>query len=165
MRVKMKRTRLLLAALVLFLFSSVGYAEQTSNKQVQSAISEFLDAFTRLDWERFRMSFTEDATVFLFPMAGRTTVEGSFGPLFEQIRKNVGERKGPPSEPPYFHLSPEEVDLNIHGDSAVVTFHLRGLTTNPGQLGRRTLVMFRVDDKWRIAHLHASYGPETSPTK
>ena len=150
----------LIVALGLFLLSNTG-SEQSSSKQIQTAISEFLHAFTHLDWERFQMSFTEDATVFLFPMAGRTNIEGSFGPLFEQIRTNVGERKGSPSDAPYFQLCPEEVDININGESADVTFHLRGLLSNPGQLGRRTLVMFRVDSKWRIAHLHASYGPES----
>ena len=162
----MKKLGSLFVALMLFILPGKVYPEQTSDQdQVQSAIAEFLDAFTRLEWDRFRTSFTEDATVFLFPMPERTTVEGSFGPLFELIRKQVGEREGPPSHPPYFQLNPENVNINIHRDSAIVTFHLRGLTAQPGQLGRRTLVMFRDNDKWRIAHLHASYSPETSPNE
>ena len=126
-----------------------------SSSDIESAIDEFLYAFTHIEWDRFRATFTDDATLFLFP-AERSTVEDSFGPLFRTIRERL-----PPGSSS-FELNPEDVDIRTSGDAAIVTFHLRNLGAWPGQLGRRTLVMVQEKDHWRIAHLHASICPDNA---
>lgn len=130
---------------------------QDGSHAVEAALVEFLDAFTRLDWPRFRACFTPDASVFLFSAPERTTVEASFTPLFERIRQRAS------SGPPYFTLHPTDTRIRVDGNVALVTFHLRGMAMTPGQVGQRTLVMQRQGDAWKIEHLHASMVPEAAP--
>jgi len=94
---------------------------------------------------------------FSVPYGRAPTVEGSFEPLFDGIRQQVSS-----SSPPYFQLKSEDIDIKIHNDTAIVTFHVCGLRTASGELGRRALVMLRKDGKWRIGHLHASFSPENN---
>lgn len=61
-------------------------------------LANFIHAFDNLDWEGFRTSFADDATVF-YPRAvpqradGRSEFERNFRQVFEQIRG--GKTKGP----------------------------------------------------------------------
>jgi uncharacterized protein (TIGR02246 family) len=118
---------------------------------LQQAVSNFIQAFDNLDWERFRTSFADDATVFFprgFPerATGRTEFEKGFQQVFEQIRDGK-------QSPPYMHIQPLNEDIQRIGDIAIVTFHL---DDRPGMLNRRTLVWQKTDHGWKIIHLHAS---------
>ena len=42
------------------------------------------------------------------------------------------------------------------GDTAIVTFHLASSSAQSPSLGRRTFVLRRIENRWRIVHLHAS---------
>lgn len=118
---------------------------------VQKAADDFIEAFNNLDWERFRNSFANDATVF-FPFYqiprranGRAEIEPLFKTFFDELRK----RK---PNPPYQNIQPKEMQIQMLKDTAIVTFHLG--TDDP--LGRRTLVFHKQKDRWLIMHLHAS---------
>ena len=149
------KTSILIAALV---FGAAGNARgaetaaETAIDEIEAALEVFTASFNDLDWPVFRSTFTEDATVFapfsLVPT--RTTVEGCFKPIFERVKAS---RTGPP----YLNIEPRDVEIQLFGETAVVTFHLRDLLGRPaGELSRRTAVLIRSESGWRIAHLHAS---------
>jgi ketosteroid isomerase-like protein len=123
----------------------------SGSPDVQKAVDAFIEAFNNLDWERFRLGFTDDATVFFpFPQVprranGRAEVEAVFKRFFDEGRK----RK---SGPPYLNIEPKDVKIQRLKDAAIVTFHLEGADA----VGRRTVVFQKQGDKWLIAHLSAS---------
>jgi len=124
---------------------------ETDLLAVKGAVVEFIEAFDNLEWERFRRCFVPDVTVF-FPFGsiprranGKKEIEAGFKHYFDQVRSKA-------AGPPYLHLEPMEVAVHVVQDMAVVTFHL----DRSHGLGRRTLILQRQDDQWRILHLHAS---------
>ena len=126
-------------------------AADPATQDVQAAAAAFVESFNNLDWEKFRLGFSDDATVF-FPFAqfprrasGRAEVEAIFKRFFDEARK----RK---AAPPYLNIEPKEMQIQALGDAAIVTFHLGEDDT----VGRRTLVFRRQKGRWLIAHLHAS---------
>jgi ketosteroid isomerase-like protein len=79
------------AAAFLFLLISpslLGQTKPTSTEvQVRDALASFIHAFDNLDWESFRLAFSDDATVFYprgFPERanGRTQFEKTFQSRF-----------------------------------------------------------------------------------
>lgn len=118
---------------------------------VQKAVVAFIEAFNNLDWEKFRLSFTDDATVFFpFPQvprraAGRAEVEAVFKRFFDAGRKQK-------PAPPYLNIEPKDVRIQMLKDAAIVTFHLDG----DDAVGRRTVVFQKQGNRWLIAHLSAS---------
>ncbi len=130
---------------------------------VQKAADDWVTAFNNLEWETFRNSFTDDATVF-FPFVqvprratGRAEVETLFKQFFDALRK----RK---PAPPYQNIDPKDGQIQMLGkDAAIFTFHLPGEES----FNRRTLVFRKVKGKWLIAHLHASVftKPKTAPSE
>jgi ketosteroid isomerase-like protein len=125
---------------------------------VRTALTRFLVAFENLDWEAFRASFDDRATVF-FPspepperVDGRSAYEARFRQVFDEIRR------GAPAGPPFQRLDPEDLHIQQLGrEAALVTFHLR----NAERLARRTIVFQKTNGGWRIIHLHASNVPRT----
>ena len=121
---------------------------------VDAAVADFVQAFTTLDEARFDKAWTEDATLF-FPLAvpqlggGRFTGRADVLKVFHLFFASV--RKGRPG-PDYLGIKPEDVHVQKHGDSAIVTFVLSG----DRGVARRTLVMRRGGGGWRVAHMHAS---------
>jgi ketosteroid isomerase-like protein len=128
----------------------------TDSAGVAAALNAFLRAFENLDWERFRTSFTDDATVF-FPSAGtpdqfegRAAIEARFRKEFTTIRNEAH------GGPPYMQLAPLGLYIEIlDGGTALVTFSLH----NRVRFARRTLILVRQPTGWRIRHLHASNVP------
>lgn len=123
----------------------------SDSPDVRKAVDAFVKAFNDLDWDKFRLSFTDDATVFFpFPQVprranGRAEVEAVFKSFFDEVRK----RK---SSPPYLNIDPKDLKIQRLKDAAIVTFHLEGADT----IGRRTLVFQKQRGKWLIAHMNAS---------
>jgi len=127
------------------------HSQENAEFEVRKTLSEFIQAFDNLDWERFRASFADNATVFYpreFPHRadGRAEFEQTFRHVFEQIQ--AGRAKGP-----YMDLRPIDLEIQIAGEIAVVTFHL---DDRPGFLNRRTIVLQKAASGWKIIHLHAS---------
>ena len=145
------RRILILISTFWVLLSPVSAQQQRSNVEVKLFLERFIRAFDDLDWETFRQSFSDDATVF-YPRAvperanGRAEFEKSFKVIFDQIR--AGREK-----PPYMDLQPRNLTKQLFGDIAIVTFHL---DDRAGFVNRRTIVLRRTPAGWKIVHLHAS---------
>ena len=121
---------------------------------VEAAVTEFVQAFTSLDEARFDQAWTDDATLF-FPMpvpgsgGGRFTGKESVLDVFHRFFASVRQGR---TGPDYLKIKPEDMHVQDHGDTAIVTFHLTG----EQGIARRTLVMRRETGVWRVAHMHAS---------
>ena len=123
---------------------------------IREAAERFLRALDDLDWEPFRASWASKPTVF-FPfgdtpdrVTGQVAVEARWRRFFEEAR---ARRPGPP----YLNLKPRDVRTERYGDVGPVTFTLE-LTVGGRQLPlqRRTLLLIREHDAWKLAHMHAS---------
>jgi ketosteroid isomerase-like protein len=127
----------------------------SSSADIATFLAGFLEDFNNLDWPRFRARFSDASTVF-FPQhyragraMGRDETDAAWGAVFAAIRTASGK-----SAAPYMRLEPQELIVQEFGDTAIVTFTLRG---GPGAaIGRRSLVLAKDGDGWKIAHLHGS---------
>jgi uncharacterized protein (TIGR02246 family) len=140
---------------VLFLLVITAFArpveKPSEDAEVRRTLQEFLTAFENLDMDRFMTFFANDASVF-YPRGtaqrvyGREAIQRYFAAVFEEIR-------GQQTHPPYMHVDPKDLKIQVMGDTAVITFHL---DDRPGTLNRRTIIMHRTKGVWKIVHLHAS---------
>jgi ketosteroid isomerase-like protein len=114
----------------------------------EAVVGAFLAAFSRLDLDRMIDYFASDATMFGPFAADHHRLSGpeAIRRLFAAVIARVGAAGGSSLE-----INPEDQDVQLLGDGAVVTFHLPG-----PPLGRRTFVLRRSGDSWRIVHIHAS---------
>ena len=127
-------------------------AKDDKEAEVRAALAKFVQAFDNLDWETFRASFADNATVFhprqFAPRAeGRAEVEETFKQVFVRI-------KGDKTSPPYMDLQPKGLQIQFAGgEVAIATFYLED---HPGFLNRRTIVLQKMNGSWKIIHIHAS---------
>jgi len=126
-------------------------SDAASEAAVRRAAVQFVDAFNNLDWARFAASFDSTATIFHPSAALMSRIEGrdSLVKSFQGIFKDIPSQR---AGPPYLNIRPRDLQIQMLGDAAVVTFHLG----ERPRLGRRSLVFVRRGDRWLIAHLHAS---------
>jgi ketosteroid isomerase-like protein len=123
-------------------------AGETSNKidnraAIGAFTRELLRVFENLDMKQFIACFADDATVF-FPMPEP--------PERVQGKQAIQQR----------FERPEDLSIQlIPGHTAVVSFHLR----NEERIGRRTLVLTKMNGQWLIIHLHASNAPVAAKSK
>jgi uncharacterized protein (TIGR02246 family) len=123
-----------------------------------TAVQAFVTAMENADADAIAETFALDATLFM-PFAevpsryeGREAIRTVFEGFFADVRRS--------GSPPYMKLQPVDLKVSDLGDVAVITFHL-GRRPDPGStsastLSRRTFVVRRTVDGWRIQHLHAS---------
>jgi hypothetical protein len=105
----------LVATLLLLVHSLTAQTptSRTEESAVRTFLAEFISAFDNLEWDKFRNSFTDDATVF-YPRGaanradGRAQYEAHFRLVFEQIR--AGRTSGP-----YMDLQPRDLRVEIIG--------------------------------------------------
>jgi ketosteroid isomerase-like protein len=141
-------------ALVLLILSScTTFAAATNpDDEVRQALSQFVQAFDNLDWDRFVGFFSDDATMFqprrFGPRAeNKLEIESQFRQVFQVIR-------GEQTKPPFMQISPRDLRVQMLGaEVAIVTFHL---DDRPNVLNRRTIVWKRTKSGWKIVHIHAS---------
>ena len=121
---------------------------------IERALTGFLDAFNNLDWPAFRAHFSDTPSIFHpVPILARridssSEFEKAWLAVFERIKKSSGR-----VTPPYMTLSPQDLRIDrLSDDVALVTFHL----VDNKVLSRRTLVLKKYGDDWKIVHLHAS---------
>ena len=148
-----------LAAVVLA--AALSTTSSTGARAQEAALPDFLAGFVadfeNLDWARFRARFADDSTVFFPPQygaaraTGRAETDPAWLRTFDAIRAASG-RTGAP----YMRLLPADLLVQEMPGAAVVTFTLGG---GAAPLGRRTLVLRRGEDGWRIVHLHGSTIP------
>jgi len=148
-------TRTLTAIAVLCLTCPAIAAQQNSRKKVERTFNRFIVAFNNLDWDTFRSALADDVTLFnpdipeapnLGRLDGRQRVEESFKAVFAASRRQS-------NGPPYLHIVPKNVRVQMLGDSAIVTFEF---DRDGNSFGRRTFVFHRGVHGWKIAHIHAS---------
>ena len=134
-----------------------GTARAEADAALPDFIAGFVADFENLDWARFRARFSEDSTVFFPPQygalraTGRAETDPAWLRTFEAIRAASGR-----AEAPFMRLLPRDLLVQEMAGAAVVTFTLGG---GAAPLGRRTLVLRRDADGWRIVHLHGSTIP------
>jgi SnoaL-like domain len=133
----------------------------SSEPDIEQLMARFLTAFDNLDWPVFRSCFSVSPTVFFpLPQVVRR-VEGEqfdkvWQAFFDQARKRAtGEGR---KNPPFLDIKPKDLRIDrLTDDVAVVTLHLG---TEP-RLNRRTIVLQKFSNGWKIVHVHASYlAPE-----
>ena len=120
--------------------------------QVLQSLNSFVDAFTRLDWNKFTSCFADDATAFFPPSAkfpARANNKPEILAVFKIVFENFHKIR---SSPPYLTIDPIDLKIQVFGSVSIVTF----LLNDPGLLGRRTIIFKKDSGKWLIVHLHAS---------
>jgi ketosteroid isomerase-like protein len=153
----LRARRLALLAAVLYVVAPGAAAAQPTPAEADSillvsTLEQFVRAFNDLEWDAFSQHFADDATVFQplpgVPLrnAGRAEFEAVFRQLFETVR---ARQEGPP----FLNIEPNHLHIQMLGDVAVATFHLR---PDAPLIGRRTLVLQKRGAVWSIVHLHAS---------
>lgn len=146
----MTKIRLSLMILLLLMNFSVK-AQHKDSIAVIKSVNNFVTAFNNFNWTAFRESFTDDATIF-YPywnqasrIQGKQEIEKAWLTIFPEFVDTKNSRK--------LQISPKNINLQLYQQTAIVTFHLRdGVNT----LSRRTLIMVKKKQSWKIAHLHAS---------
>ncbi len=151
--------RLVLNGVMFVLAAVIVYAQPVEEEeQVRGAIESFLQAFENGDLDAMKSAFADDATT--FPRAIMSyqpspdvrvskyrRVRGLDPQMIELVarRKN---REGPPNT----SIEPQDLEIKLFNDAALVTFHLG----RNNRLSRRTFVLAKRSGAWRIVHLHAS---------
>jgi ketosteroid isomerase-like protein len=141
-------------------------AAQASEQEVRDALEAFIAAFEAGDTAAMREAFADDAVT--FPRAIMSA--GAEGPIdageYRRVRgidpqmlELIDELKARGDGPPYLDIRPRDLDIRLFGDAALATFHLG----DDNSLGRRTFVLARYGDAWKIVHLHASNVESTRP--
>jgi len=138
--------------LLVIFFSCIFFnAKANDSVAVQLSVEKFVTAFNTLQWQPFKNSFTEDATIF-FPdwedaprKVGSKEIEKTWLEIFPEFKDSANTFK--------LDIKPRDMLIQLYGQTAVVTFHLGN---GEKYLARRTLVMVKRKKEWKIAHLHAS---------
>jgi ketosteroid isomerase-like protein len=137
-------------AISLLLALALGTAPLPSLTTPEAAATEFLDAFKSMDQARFDQFFAPDVTMFFpdgpFPktrVEGREAVLASFHEFFALVRKRGRTA---------LNITPINRRVQLYGEVAVVSFGLESDET----VGRRSIVMRKMGNDWRIVHFHAS---------
>ena len=128
--------------------------------EAETALRTFLKAFENDDLAAMEASFAPDATAFdpVVAYAAKSSPDLDLAALHRQpgmppvMRDLVQSSLKTGSGPPYRHLDPKGLLVQVEGDVAICTFHLE----NPGSRARRTIVLVRRGGAWRILHIHAS---------
>jgi ketosteroid isomerase-like protein len=113
-----------------------------------STFEAFIAAFNALDLERFRRCLAPDVTLFAPRAADAHLIEGAAAVEAHFAAVFAAEAPAGPD------IRPSHVRVSALGpDTALVTFEF---ARAHGSLGRRSLVLRRLADDWRVAHIHAS---------
>ena len=128
-------------------------------KEVMAALDKFLRAFENGNFETMEASMTNDA--YIFPRAIMSN--DSLGPienanyrringLDPQMKQVINSIRESGKQPPFMKLDPKDLKITMLKEAAIVTFHLE----NGKSLSRRTIVLSKNDDTWKIVHIHPS---------
>ncbi len=141
-----------LSFIILFLLINFRITAQNKDSiAVMKSVNNFVTAFNNFNWNSFRKSFTDDATIF-YPywsearrIQGRQDIEKAWLTIFPEFVDVNNTRK--------LQITPKDIHLQLHQENAIVSFHLGdGINS----LSRRTLLLIKEKGSWKIAHLHAS---------
>ena len=125
-----------------------------------AAAEHFLRVFDNLEFEPFEAAWSSSRSVF-FPF--RDTPERVEGAAVgKRFRSFFAEVRSTRPGPPYLHLQPRELRVEVMGDAGLVTFMLGRA---PGDVSRRTLLFVRERGAWKLRHMHASNMLAADPPK
>jgi ketosteroid isomerase-like protein len=125
-----------------------------ADHSAQAALLSFLRAFEDCDLARMEVAFARDATC--FDRAPREP--GNLASYRRAAGMPAGMRQLASTlparvpGPPYQRLIPRNLACETYGEIALCTFELDGADG----LGRRTIVLRRQAEGWKITHIHAS---------
>jgi hypothetical protein len=145
------------------LMSSYNYVSSetmTSREQaLRTVLSEFLSAFENGDTEKMETYFARDAVTFPRAIMSNNYEPGINTDDYRRVTgidpnmlAAVDNWKATQPGPPYISLQPEDLDIKMYTDVALVTFHLTG----ENSVSRRSFVLSDTQGEWKIIHLHAS---------
>lgn len=136
-------------------------SNNNEHQEIREAIARFIGDFNNLEMTKVASHFADDATMFprvVMADTGTTGVvladycrEDGPGP-FQSMEKFATDLRAKTAGPPYMSLKPSDINIQLFGETAVVTFHLK----DTQRLARRTIVFVKQDNNWKIIHLHAS---------
>jgi uncharacterized protein (TIGR02246 family) len=110
----------------------------------------FMEALNALDVERMAQFFADDITAFV-PSAQPERAEGKAA-VVAIFRRYVETTRATTTRT---HLVPEDLRIDVQGETAVVSFHVRSAEA----VARRTFIFREEDGRWLICHFHASSFP------
>ena len=159
----MKRIYAIVSALAVICITQVACTSsvQTADEEedVKAALTTFVRAFENGDLDVMEASFAENSSTFPRAIMSndvtspiRASEYRRVKGLDPQMRQLIaGWREGAVS-PPYMSLEPKDLEMLLFTDAALVTFHLE----RDESLSRRTFVLAKEQDEWKIVHLRAS---------
>ncbi len=106
-----------------------------------------MEALNALDVEGMAKFFADDVTAFVPSAQAERAV--SKPAVVEIFRRYVETTRATTS---HTNLVPEDLHINVVGEAAVVSFHVRSVDA----VARRTFVFHAEDGRWLIPHFHAS---------
>jgi ketosteroid isomerase-like protein len=120
---------------------------------LQPVLQEFLDAIDAADLEALERLWCRDASMY-FPFAktpelhaGREAILARFARMFGDLRARN------PGGAPYVRFRVLAFDCIEIGERHAIVYATLGFSR---QTGRRTIVLRREPDGWRLLHVHAS---------
>lgn len=97
---------------------------QQDSLAVSNTLNNFIHDFSYLNWEKFTGYFASNATAFFPPSANspyrannKTEIEAIFTKVFNHAKQQK-------SAPPYLTIEPQNVNIAMAGNVAIVTFTL-----------------------------------------
>ena len=133
------------AGALALLLSAAGCTAPRADSEIRTLVERFVASVNAADVDAFVGFFADDATAF-FPSpanamrrSGLAEIRAAVAPVFAA---------GKPERP----LVPKDVVVTVSGDLALASFDVGSGPMH----SRRTLVLRRTGQGWRIVHLHAS---------
>jgi len=126
-----------------------------ATEEALHTLNEFMSAVMAQKHDAIMVFFQEDAQMFsplgVFP--ARLDGRSAIGKQFETILQTLMAQPGGGIK-----LDPQDMVIRELAPNAVLfTFHLR----LPGPLHRRSILLMKSGNDWRIAHIHASVASPT----
>jgi ketosteroid isomerase-like protein len=123
--------------------------------EARETLNQFLAAVMSQNLDRILPFFNQEAQMFS-PLGiydarldGLAAIGKQFASIMEVVKSQAGGG---------LKIEPQDLDVReIAPNAALITFHLR----LPGPLHRRTFLMTKGANGWRIAHIHASIASPT----
>ena len=144
---------------VLLLVSAPVGAQSAEDESVRRALTDFLEAFAKGDLEAMKNSLASDATTFPRAIMSHNPpsdmraseyqrVNGLDPQMIALIERRAKNRTASSNST----ITPQDLEIKVFGDAALATFHLLG----DNRVSRRTFILAKRSDEWKIVHLHAS---------
>ena len=126
-----------------------------ATNEAQETLQQFFNAVMSQKLDSIMNFFNEDAQMFspLGTLPARLDGRAAIRSQFETILQVFKSPDGAPMK-----IEPQDMDPRELAPNAVLfTFHLR----LPGPLHRRSILLYKTGNAWRIAHIHASIASPT----